>query len=72
MVVFPTNFKKDLKSDQIDLAVHSHKNLELETSHDTEVISVLRRADQRDIILIKKSSLLNPPDSLSIFSSYPL
>ena len=70
--VISANFKKDLKSDQIDLAVHSHKNLELETSHDTEVISVLRRADQRDIILIKKSSLLNPPDSLSIFSSYPL
>lgn len=69
--IISANFKKDLKSDSIDFAVHSHKNLDLETSHDTEVVSVLRRADQRDIILLKKSSLHNPPNSFSIFSSYP-
>ncbi len=69
--IISANFKKDLKSDSIDFAVHSHKNLDLETSDDTEIVSVLRRADQRDIILLKKSSLENPPNTFSIFSSYP-
>lgn len=65
------NYKKDLKLDLIDFAVHSHNNLALEPSIDTEIISVLRRADPRDVILIKKKSFYSPSSDFLIFSSYP-
>jgi hydroxymethylbilane synthase len=65
-----SNYKRDLKLDLIDFAVHSHKNLALEPSVDTEIISVLRRADPRDVLLLKKKSFYSPSSNLLIFSSY--
>ncbi len=65
------NYRKDLKLDLIDFAVHSHKNLALEPSIDTEIISVLRRADPRDVLLLKKKSFYSNSSNLLIFSSYP-
>ncbi|MCB1319109.1 MAG: uroporphyrinogen synthase, partial [Leptospiraceae bacterium] len=56
----------------IDLAVHSYKDLDMQSHPDTEICSVLPRADRRDVLLIKKSALQNPPiESLLIYTSSP-
>ncbi|HNI95600.1 MAG TPA: uroporphyrinogen synthase, partial [Leptospiraceae bacterium] len=47
--IFTKDFKDDLLSDKVDIVVHSWKDVETEESSETEIISVLGRADQRDI-----------------------
>ncbi|HNI26061.1 MAG TPA: uroporphyrinogen synthase, partial [Leptospiraceae bacterium] len=69
--IFTKDFKDDLLSDKVDIVVHSWKDVETEESSETEIISVLGRADQRDILLFKKEHFLNPPEKLVIMSSSP-
>jgi hydroxymethylbilane synthase len=69
--VFTKDFRADLLVDKFDMVVHSWKDLELEPDPETEIISVLARADQRDLLLFKKSSLQNPPETIKIFTSSP-
>lgn len=54
--VFTKDFHEALLRSEIDLVVHSWKDLDLEPRPDTIVRSVLPRADQRDIVLLKKST----------------
>lgn len=70
--VFTRDFKEDLLQEKVDLVVHSYKDLELDQSPETTVFSVLNRADQRDLLLFKKTALLEPPSSeIRLMSSSP-
>lgn len=69
--VFTKDFREDLLSDKFDMVVHSWKDLELEPDPETEIISVLARADQRDLLLFKKEAYELPPHLVKIFTSSP-
>lgn len=56
----------------MDIVIHSWKDLDLEGHPDTTIIGVLDRADQRDVLLWKKSSLSKySPSVLKIHTSSP-
>lgn len=73
--VFTQDFRNDLLSGQIDMVVHSWKDLPTETLPGTKVLGALARADQRDLLLVKKSKLSegvqNRSSALKILSSSP-
>lgn len=70
--VFTQDFREDLLSETIDIVVHSWKDLPTEMGEGTHVAGALPRADQRDILLIKKSVLAqSPTQPLKILSSSP-
>jgi hydroxymethylbilane synthase len=57
--VFTEDFLKDLLNEQTDLVVHSWKDLPTEEKEQTVIAATLPRADQRDLLLFKKSSVGN-------------
>jgi hydroxymethylbilane synthase len=70
--VFTQDFKTDLVAERIDVVVHSWKDLPTEMGSETMVVGALPRADQRDLLLVKKSVLakgLKP--KLVLLSSSP-
>lgn len=69
--VFTEDFYQDLVQEKTDLVVHSWKDLPTERRDDTVICGTLPRADQRDLLLFKKSSLkrLENNKSVQIFSS---
>lgn len=67
--VFTEDFYLDLKEGRTDLVVHSWKDLPTAGKPDTEIAGTLPRADQRDLLLLKKSS--QGKEKLRIFSSSP-
>ncbi len=67
--VFTQDFYQDLINGKLDFVVHSWKDLPVEHTQGTEIVATLPRADQRDLVLIKKSSLKKK--TLRIFSSSP-
>ncbi len=67
--VFTEDFYLDLQENRTDMVVHSWKDLPTEEKSDTEITATLPRADQRDVLLFKKSSFLR--DQVQIFSSSP-
>jgi hydroxymethylbilane synthase len=69
--VFTRDFREDLISEKVDMVVHSWKDLDLDPSDETEIISVFHRADQRDILLLKKESLNLDNPTMKIMSSSP-
>jgi hydroxymethylbilane synthase len=71
--VFTQDFHAELLNNETDLVVHSWKDLPTEPKTDTEIVATLPRADQRDLLLVKKSSLSQVRESgiLNIFSSSP-
>ena len=71
--VFTEDFVAGLLNREFDIVVHSWKDLPVETREGLELIACLPRADQRDLLLIKKSSLLKDfsENKLTIFSSSP-
>ena len=70
--VFTKDFKEDLLNETVDVVIHSWKDLDLQHEDNTEIISLLERADQRALLLFKKDHLLNPTFSeVKIFSSSP-
>jgi hydroxymethylbilane synthase len=69
--VFTKDFREDLLSEKVDLVVHSWKDLDLEEDPETEIFSALARADQRDILLFKKSSLNSNKPDLKFLTSSP-
>jgi hydroxymethylbilane synthase len=70
--VFTKDFREDLLNETVDIVVHSYKDVELEQDGSTVLLSVLQRADQRDILLLKKTALLSTNFStLQILSSSP-
>ncbi|MDX1961101.1 MAG: uroporphyrinogen synthase [Leptospiraceae bacterium] len=69
--VFTRDFNEDLILNKVDMVVHSWKDIDLEENPETEIISVLGRADQRDILLFKKSSLHTNKEQLTFLTSSP-
>lgn len=54
--VFTQEFKDLLKNGSCDIVVHSWKDLPIEDSTDTEILTLSLREDQRDLLFLKKSS----------------
>ncbi|EMK03871.1 MULTISPECIES: hydroxymethylbilane synthase [Leptospira] len=70
--VFTQDLTADLIEKKVDLVIHSWKDLDLEERPDTTVVGVLDRADPRDVLLWKKSSLSKySPSVLKIHTSSP-
>lgn len=67
--VFTEDFFQDLVQAKTDLVVHSWKDLPTEAREQTFIAATLPRADQRDLLLFKKSSLKKA--ELKIYSSSP-
>lgn len=67
--VFTQDFYQDLINGKLDFVVHSWKDLPVEHTQGTEIVATLPRADQRDLVVIKKTSCQKK--SLRIFSSSP-
>ena len=67
--VFTEDFFQDLKENKTDLVVHSWKDLPTEEKEETRIVATLPRADQRDLLLFKKSSKRKPV--IKIYSSSP-
>ncbi len=67
--VFTEDFFQDLVENKTDLVVHSWKDLPTEVREQTMIAATLPRADQRDLLLFKKSSLKKA--EVKIFSSSP-
>ena len=49
--VFTNDIRESLLNNEADIAVHSLKDLPVEQQEDTTVVSMLKRADSRDILL---------------------
>ncbi len=71
--VFTDDFYSMLVNKEIDLAVHSWKDLPIADRELTEIAGTTERADCRDVLLIKRSSIdkILSSSSISIFSSSP-
>ena len=54
---FVKEIQKALFENEIDIAVHSYKDLPAERSHDLEVISVSPREDERDVLISKNKQI---------------
>lgn len=67
--VFTEDFYSDLVENRCDLIVHSWKDLPTEEKEKTFIAATLARADQRDLLLFKKSS--RGKNKVNIFSSSP-
>ncbi len=67
--VFTEDFHRDLVQGHTDMVVHSWKDLPTEEKEATFIAATLPRADQRDLLLFKKSSFQRP--AIRIFSSSP-
>lgn len=71
--VFTDDLRNDLISNKCDLAVHSWKDLPLDLGSSTILAGSLKRADQRDILFIKKNrkESINKIKVIKILSSSP-
>ena len=71
--VFTDDLRKDLIANRCDLAVHSWKDLPLDLGLETVLAGTLKRADQRDILFIKRNSQekIKKIKKINILSSSP-
>jgi hydroxymethylbilane synthase len=71
--VFTDDLRNDLIKNECDLAVHSWKDLPLDLGADTILAGTLERADQRDILFVKKDQIskIIKNKSIIILSSSP-
>lgn len=71
--VFTEDFTQDLLQMKTDMVVHSWKDLPTEKKDSLQIAASLPRADQRDLLLIKKSSVARilKNKKINLFSSSP-
>lgn len=71
--VFTEDFYGELLRGEADLVVHSWKDLPTEHKEDTIIAATLPRADQKDLLLVKKSHFtkLGQERKMRVFSSSP-
>jgi len=67
--VFTEDFYLDLVQERTDIVVHSWKDLPVEHKTDTFISATLPRADQRDILILKKDR--SHKKMIKIFTSSP-
>src|SRR5215471_12530895 len=71
--VFTQDFRDGLLRGEFDLVVHSWKDLAIEDDPETEIVATLPRADQRDLLLVRKDrwSGVQETHVLTLFTSSP-
>jgi hydroxymethylbilane synthase len=71
--IFTDDLRNDLIKNKCDLVVHSWKDLPLDLGSDTILAGSLTRADQRDILFVKKNKFeeMKKKKVITIFSSSP-
>ncbi len=71
--VFTEDFYQDLLTGKVDMVVHSWKDLPTEGKPETEIYATLPRADQRDLLFVKKNALndIHNTKKLKLYSSSP-
>ncbi len=71
--VFTQDFREGLLRGEFDLVVHSWKDLAIEDDPETEIVTTLPRADQRDVLLIREDRWAGIENTgvLTIFTSSP-
>lgn len=71
--VFTEDFYGELQRGETDMVVHSWKDLPTEMKSDTVIAATLPRADQRDLLLLKKTHFekLHDTRAMRVFSSSP-
>ena len=70
--VFTNDIRESLLNNEADIAVHSLKDLPIDDQNDTSIVSILERADSRDILFLKKDNLDNYNNKeLKILTSSP-
>ena len=69
MGVFTSDIRKELLTENADIAVHSWKDLPVDLEEGTEVGATIKRADSRDVLIFKKTSFKRK--KLEIFTSSP-
>ena len=67
--VFTNDIREDLITHKADIAVHSWKDLPVDLEQGTEITGTINRADMRDMLFLKKSSLNKR--NLTVLSSSP-
>ncbi|MCB0369786.1 MAG: hydroxymethylbilane synthase [Bdellovibrionales bacterium] len=67
--VFTEDFYQDLVKHKVDMVVHSWKDLPIEVKSETRIAATLARADARDVLLFKKTSV--GKNNLKLFTSSP-
>ena len=68
---FTADLSEALRRNEADIVVHSFKDLPIEMPPGTRIAGALPRADARDMLLVRKQTLLDRPQQLSILSSSP-
>ena len=71
--VFTEDFQGELLTGATDMVVHSWKDLPTELKTETIIAATLPRADQRDLLLVKRKNFdkINSSKHLQVFSSSP-
>ena len=67
--VFTEDFYQDLVEEKTDMVVHSWKDLPTEVKTETKIVATLPRADQRDFLIFKPSSV--DKKQVTLLSSSP-
>ena len=69
--VFTDDLRNSLINKDCDLIVHSWKDLPLDLGHQTIIAGTMSRADQRDILFIKKKNIskIKNNNRISVLSS---
>lgn len=69
--VFTEDFVGGLESGEFDLVVHSWKDLPTEKREKTEVVATMKRADARDVLLVRKAAFTEDRKTWRVLSSSP-
>lgn len=69
--IFTEDFVDDLVQGRADLVVHSWKDLPTQERPKTKIAATLKRADPRDLLLLKEGVFHEKPPRLRILSSSP-
>lgn len=71
--VFTQDLTQKLEQGELDLVVHSYKDLPIEENQSTLVLSGTSRADARDLLLVRKDRMdeIQKSKKLRVFSSSP-
>ncbi|MGN0691354.1 MAG: hydroxymethylbilane synthase [Oscillospiraceae bacterium] len=64
--VFSSELEERILSEEIDAAVHSAKDLDIELPHGLEISAVLKRGDHRDVLVLPKGAEHDLSDKLTI------
>ncbi len=64
--VFSSELEERILSGEIDAAVHSAKDLDIELTRGLEISAVLKRGDHRDVLVLPKGAMYDMSDKLLI------